>query len=221
MKKRPLLGIFAIILTAIACYVVYYKFWLALVGFAISAVALPFAFYFAAGKFAWFGILFAAALDLAVFWQEYSYYEGRGLFICATVVQLVLMSIITLVLTKPKRYRFWVSLAVGLTLFAGTIPFYHDMYIPKVFTGACICLNGLSALLFGKFLYCVWAKRLHAERRAMFAAGIIFQAVGHGVFAIMNWGSWLFLGLSVMALSVLTVSHFKEKKKGDTNAQCN
>ncbi len=111
----------------------------------------------------------------------------------------------------PKKAPLWVSLVAGLVLFVGTIPFNHDMYIPGVFTIVCICLNGLSALLFAKFLHRVWLKRLNGERRGLYTAGIILQAVGHGVFAIMNWGSWLFLGLSAIALVVLAVSHFKER----------
>lgn len=121
----------------------------------------------------------------------------------------------------PRIPVFWSSLCVGLVLFVGTIPFNHDMYIPKVFTLVCICLNGLSALLFGKFLYRVWTKGLDADRKAMFAVGTMFQAIGHGVFAMMNWGSWLFLGLSAIAFVMLTVAHFRQKKKDDTDAQRN
>jgi len=111
-----------------------------------------------------------------------------------------------------KGYRLWASLIFGLVLFFGTIPFYHDMYIPEVFTFVCIALNGLSAILFARFLQRVLTKTLTAERRAMFAVGTMFQAIFHWIFTIMNWGSWLFLGLSIIALGVLTVVHFKDKK---------
>lgn len=112
-----------------------------------------------------------------------------------------------------KQYRFWVSLVVGLGLFAGTYPFYHDMYIAELFTGLCICLNAFSATLFAAFLYCKWTNRIDADARYLFAWFTIIQAVGHGIFAIMNWGSWLFLGLSVTVLVILVVSYLKEKKK--------
>ena len=112
----------------------------------------------------------------------------------------------------PKKAPFWVSLVAGLVLFIGTIPFNHDMYIPKVFTFVCVVLNGLSAVLFAKFLYRIRTKDLGAERTGAFAVGIIFQAIAHCVFAVMNWGSWLFLGLSVIALVVLAVVHFRDKK---------
>ena len=100
---------------------------------------------------------------------------------------------------------------VGLILFVGTYPFNHDRYIATVHTGMCICFNALSAILFGRFLYRIWMGRMDADARARFLVGIILLAVFHVVFSIMNWGSWLFLGLSAMAFVILTVFHVKEK----------
>ena len=111
-----------------------------------------------------------------------------------------------------KQYPFWVSLAVGLGLFAGTYPFYHDMYIAEIFTGLCICLNAFSSILFATFLYCKWTHHMDADGRSIFLWFTLMQAVGHGIFTMMNWGSWLFLGLSIMVVIILAVSHFKEKR---------
>ena len=108
-----------------------------------------------------------------------------------------------------KQYQFWVSLVVGLGLFAATYPFYHDMYIAEIFTVLCICLNAFSAILFATFLYCRWTDHIGADERAFFLCFILLQAVGHGIFAIMNWGSFLFLGLSVIVLIVLFASRRK------------
>jgi hypothetical protein len=181
----------------------------ALAGFGIAMAVLPVAFWLVARRYVWLSIPFAVVLDLVSFWPEYCYYESRGLFLYATAAQLAVMAVIVLLLMC--RWS-WGSFAVGLVLFVGTIPFYHDMYIPQVFTAVCVVLNGLSAILFAKLLHRILTKGLQAERRAMFAVGIVFQAIAHGVFSIMNWGSWLFLGLSVIALAVLTVVHFKDKK---------
>lgn len=111
-----------------------------------------------------------------------------------------------------KQHQFWVSLIVGLGLFAVTYPFYHDMYIAELFTGLCICLNACSAILFAAFLYCRWTNCIAADGRYIFLWFTILQVIGHGLFAMMNWGSWLFLGLSVLVLMLLVVSHLKEKK---------
>lgn len=209
MKKRQLFGILAIVLTVAACLLSYYRFWMALAGFGIAMAVLPVAFWLVDRRLAWLSVPFAVLLDLVSFWPEYCYYESRGLFLYATLAQLAVMAVIILVLT---RRWFQGSFAAGAVLFFGTFPFYHDMYIPQVFTVVCIALNGLSAILFAKFLYRILTKSMNAGQRGLYTAGTIFQAVGHGVFSIMNWGSWLFLGLSVIALAVLAAVHFKEKK---------
>ncbi|MBQ3134540.1 MAG: hypothetical protein IJB75_01845 [Oscillospiraceae bacterium] len=210
VKKRQMFGILAIVLTVVACLLSYYRFWVALAGFGIAMVVLPVAFWLIDCRFAWFSMPFAVLLDLVSFWPEYCYYESRGLFLYVTLAQLTIMAVLVLLL---MRRWFWGGIALGLVLFVGTIPFNHDMYIPQVFTAVCLCLNALSALLFAKLLHRVGTKGLNAERRAMFTVGVIAQAIGHGVFSIMNWGSWLFLGLSVIALAVLAVSHVNERKK--------
>lgn len=112
-----------------------------------------------------------------------------------------------------KRHQLWVSLVVGLGLFAGTYPVYHDMYIAELFTALCICLNAFSAILFATFIYYKWTKRMDADSRTIFLWFTILQTVGHGIFAMMNWGSWLFIGISVIVLIILAISYHKEKKK--------
>ena len=112
-----------------------------------------------------------------------------------------------------KRYQFWISVMVGLIMFAGTYPFYHDMYIAELFTALCICLNAFSAILFATFVYCKWTNCIDPDSRNIFLGFTIMQAIGHGIFAIMNWGSLLFLGLSVVVLIILAISYYKEKKK--------
>ena len=111
-----------------------------------------------------------------------------------------------------KQHQFWISLLVGVVLFAGTYPFYHDMYIAELFTALCICLNAFSAVLFSIFLYCKWVNHMDADGRTIFLWFTIMQAVGHGIFAMMNWGSFLFLALSVVVIVLVSVSHFREKK---------
>lgn len=113
---------------------------------------------------------------------------------------------------RMKQYRFWISLLLALALFAGTYPFYHDMYIAKLFTVVCICLNAFSSILFGAFVYCKWSKLIDADGRMIFLWLTIMQVIGHGIFAIMNWGSYLFIILSVLLFVFLAVSYWKEKK---------
>lgn len=116
-----------------------------------------------------------------------------------------------------KQRQFWISLLVGVVLFIGTYPFYHDMYIAEVFTGLCICLNALSAILFGAFLYCKWTNHIDADGRTIFLWLTVMQAVGHGIFAVMNWGSFLFLALSAVVIALIVLAHFREKKADQSN----
>ena len=111
-----------------------------------------------------------------------------------------------------KQYQFWISLVVGLGLFISTYPFYHDIYIAELFTAVCICLNAFSAILFAVFIYCKWTNRMDKDRRNIILWFTIMQAVGHGIFVVMNWGSWLFLGLSVITLMIISFSYRKTKK---------
>ena len=116
-----------------------------------------------------------------------------------------------------KQPAFWISLLAGLCLFAVTYPFYHDMYIAEIFTGLCICLNAFSSFLFALFLYCKWRKILDADGRTLFLWFTVMQAVGHGIFAMMNWGSWLFLALSAVTVVLIVISIVKEKKGTESN----
>ena len=112
-----------------------------------------------------------------------------------------------------KQHQFWISFLVGIVLFVGTYPFYHDMYIAELFTVICILLNVFSAILFGTFIYCKWTNQLDADGRTIFLWFTIMQVVGHGVFAMMNWGSFLFLVLSVVVIIMISVSYFREKQR--------
>jgi hypothetical protein len=93
MKKNYVLGILAIVFTVISCYFVYHKFWAALIGFGISAIALPAAVYLIKPRFVWFSIPLAVVLDLILYWPEYNYYEARGLFIFVTFLQIIVMAV--------------------------------------------------------------------------------------------------------------------------------
>ena len=116
-------------------------------------------------------------------------------------------------MSKLKQYKFWICVALCLAAFAGTYPYYHDIYMSEVHTGICICLNAFSSLLFSAFLYCKWMNCLGTGRKTIFLILTILQAAGHGIFAIMNWGSFFFLPMSVIAFVVLVLSYFKKQEK--------
>lgn len=98
MKKKEMIGSLAIILVVFACYISYCRFGAAIIGLAITAIVLPTVIFFVKQRFAWLSMALAVMIDLVIYWPEFSYYESRGIFICATFVQLVIMAIIILVL---------------------------------------------------------------------------------------------------------------------------
>ena len=112
-----------------------------------------------------------------------------------------------------KQYQFWVCLVVCIGLFVGTYPFYHDIYIAEIHTFICIFLNAFSSILFSAFLYCKWTNGITTNSITVFLFLTIIQAIGQGVFAIMNWGSLLFLPLSVIVFVILVISYFKNSHK--------
>ncbi len=104
---RNFFGILAVLLTVFACWLSYCRFGAAVIGFCILAVVLPAVFYLAWLRRIWLCPALAVAVDLVVFWPEFAYYESRGLFLCAAVIQILLMAVIILILkfagAKLKR----------------------------------------------------------------------------------------------------------------------
>ena len=64
----------------------------------VSALLLPIAFYFIKRKYIWLSLILAVAVDVILYWDEFSYYEGRPFIIFFTFVQIAVMAIIILIL---------------------------------------------------------------------------------------------------------------------------
>lgn len=112
-----------------------------------------------------------------------------------------------------KLYQFWISLLFGMSIFAVTFPFYHDMYISALHTILCIFLNAFSCILFSIFLFCKWTNSIDFEGRMTFLWLTLAQTIGHAVFAVMNWGSYLFLLFSIIVLIIIVISFLKDKRR--------
>lgn len=68
---------------------------------------LPIVVYFINRRYVWFSILLTVIVEVIINWDNFCYYESRGLMILATFVQIVVMAIIILLLkavgSKRKR----------------------------------------------------------------------------------------------------------------------
>ena len=59
---------------------------------------LPVVFYFVSRKYVWWSILLAILAELILNWDNFLYYESRGLMIVFTFVQIAVMAIVILLL---------------------------------------------------------------------------------------------------------------------------
>lgn len=103
--------------------------------------------------------------------------------------------------------------ALGIGLFAAIFPYNHDMYIPPLFTVICAALNGVSCLLFALILYRLLRGTLSEDSCKTFLWLLVISGLGHEIFAMMNWGSWVCLGLSLFFLAALVKKLMDGRKK--------
>ncbi len=110
-------------------------------------------------------------------------------------------------MNPPKNKNGILCTLFCLIFTAAIYPYNHDMYIPEVFTLFCAALNLASGVLFAVLLYRKLEGTFPAEDGVWgFAWYLLLQVPGHCVFAMMNWGSWVCLGLTVLAYLALWCS---------------
>lgn len=68
-------------------------------------VIVPVAFYFINRRYVWFSVLVTVLVELIINWDNFSYYESRGLMIFVTLVQIVVMAIVILILKAADMKR--------------------------------------------------------------------------------------------------------------------
>lgn len=108
-----------------------------------------------------------------------------------------------------KKRNFWISLGFAIALCAVLYPYHHDMYIADLFTAICALLNLGTAVVLSVLLYLALEKRFPEEEIGIYALYLLLFGGGHALFAMMSWGSWVFLGLSIAALGCLWYSWHK------------
>jgi len=91
----------------------------------------------------------------------------------------------------------------GIALFAVIWPYQHDMYVGALHTVICVILNGASCLLFAAMLFQKLQGVSWRENRGIYLWFLLLSGIGHALFVFMNWGSWVCLGISALALILL------------------
>ena len=111
-----------------------------------------------------------------------------------------------------KKGKLIGSILAGILLFIIIWPYSHDMYIGLLHTICCVLLNGLSSVLFAVFLYKFLARNFPVKDFGPFLWYLVILGVLHGIFAFMNWGSWICLGLTGAVLIWMGVCFIREKR---------
>ena len=109
--------------------------------------------------------------------------------------------------------NFWISAISGLAIFFAICPYGYDMYIPAVFTFACAALSGYTCLIFSVLLHKQLSGTAVGDDFGMYVGALIFGMIGHGIFAFMNWGSWICLVLSAACIVWLLAKKWSENQK--------
>ena len=105
-----------------------------------------------------------------------------------------------------KKKSPWISAGAGLALAAAIYPYNHDMYIADGFTYVCAIMNLFSAAVFSVLLYFLLERRFPWESLGSVVMFLLVQIPGHALFAGINWGSWVCLGLIAAWLLYIWVS---------------
>ena len=95
-----------------------------------------------------------------------------------------------------KKRSLWISGTAGLAFFAVIYPYYHNMYVAEAFTWVCAIMNLFSAVVFAVLLYLKLEGKFPLECSGSVVMSLLVQIPGHALFAAINWGSWVCLGLT-------------------------
>lgn len=124
----------------------------------------------------------------------------RGVWLCYDLPKGVpLMKLL-------KNRRLWISTAAGLIFAAAIYPYDHDLYIVKGFTYVCAVINLFSAAVFAILLYLKLEGKSPLENLGSVLVALLVQIPGHVLFAGINRGSWVCLGLIAVYLLYCRIS---------------
>ncbi len=71
----------------------------------ILTIFLPVCFRLINRKLTWLSIICAVIIEIIMYWDEFCYYEARGLMIYLTLIQVIVMSVICILLNLIKKNK--------------------------------------------------------------------------------------------------------------------
>ena len=82
-----------------------------IVQYLLSPIVFPLTFllpavsFFVSRRYVWFSILLTVLVEILINWDNFCYYESRGLMIFVTVIQIIVMTILILILKAVDLKR--------------------------------------------------------------------------------------------------------------------
>lgn len=82
-----------------------------IVQYLLSPIVFPLTFllpavcFFVSRRYVWFSILLTVLVEILINWDNFYYYESRGLMIFVTVIQIIVMTILILILKAVDLKR--------------------------------------------------------------------------------------------------------------------
>lgn len=114
---------------------------------------------------------------------------------------------------KLHNKHLWISICAGFALLLIVTPYRQSVYIPVVFNFICVVLDIWSVFTFGMLLYKQLSRQSIGDDMGMYCGLLFIGGIGHGIFAMMFWGCWLCLGLTVFSFIWLLMKKWKENLK--------
>lgn len=71
----------------------------------ILTIVLPVCFRLINRNLTWLSIICAVIIEIIMYWDEFCYYEARGLMIYLTLIQVVIMSVLCILINLIKKNK--------------------------------------------------------------------------------------------------------------------
>lgn len=113
---------------------------------------------------------------------------------------------------------FWISTLTGLFVFFVSAPYGRSMYIPVLFNLIGFVLCACTGLLLALILRRKLSGTDIGEDFGMYLGLLISCLIGHSIFAVMFWGSWICIVCSVLAIVWLMLKKRSENRKKIENS---
>lgn len=99
-----------------------------------------------------------------------------------------------------KNYRFWLCFLFCIAFFSAIYPFSVSTYTNAYYA---LIFNGITAIVIAFTLYKIWNKGLNKKNINSYILMNIISMFPHFILALLSYGSWVCIGISILSVSWL------------------